>query len=65
VHRMEDWCRRGVDLDAMLPLLATYMGHQTSMGTQRYLRLTADVFPEISQRLHLAYGHLIPRGSAP
>jgi integrase len=63
VHRLEDWFRRGADLGAKLPVLATYMGHQSLVGTQRYLRLTAEVFPDISQRLHLAYGHLIPGGS--
>ncbi len=65
VHRMEDWYRRGINLAATLPVLATYMGHQTLVGTQRYLRLTAEVFPEISQRLHVAYGHLIPRSPVP
>ena len=60
VHRMEDWFRRGIDLNAKLPVLATYMGHLSLVGTQRYLRLTAEVFPDLSQQLHRAYGHLIP-----
>lgn len=59
---MEDWYRLGLDLAAKLPVLATYMGHQSLSGTQRYLRLTAEVFPDLSQQLHLAYGHLIPSG---
>lgn len=63
VHRMENWYRLGLDLAAKLPVLATYMGHQSLAGTQRYLRLTAEVFPDLSQQLHLAYGHLIPSGS--
>ena len=57
---MEDWFRRGIDLNAKLPVLATYMGHLSLVGTQRYLRLTAEVFPDLSQQLHRAYGHLIP-----
>ena len=65
VHRMEDWFRRGIDLHAKLPVLATYMGHQSLVGTQRYLRLTAEVFPDLSEKLHLAYGHLIPNGAEP
>ena len=63
VHRMEDWFRDGVDLGAKLPVLATYMGHQSLTGTQRYLRLTAEVYPDISEKLHHAYGHLIPGGA--
>jgi integrase/recombinase XerD len=65
VHRMEDWYRNGLDLSAKLPVLATYMGHQSLAGTQHYLRLTAEVFPNLSQQLHLAYGHLIPSGPVP
>lgn len=63
LHRLEDWHRRGVDLDASLPVLATYMGHKSLAGTQRYLRLTAQISSDLSLRLDQAYGHLIPGSS--
>jgi site-specific recombinase XerD len=61
VHTLRRWCRTGADLDAKLPLLATYLGHQHLSGTQRYLHLTAEIFPEITARLDAAFGEIIPR----
>ncbi len=51
VHCLERWYRQGEDLNARLPLLVTYLGHQSLRGTQRYLRLTPTVFPDIMARL--------------
>lgn len=59
------WYRSGADLDAKLPLLATYLGHQTLAGTQRYLHLTAELFPEIITRTEAAFGEVIPRRVTP
>ena len=51
VHCLERWYRQGDDLNARLPLLVAYLGHQSLTGTQRYLRLTPAVFPDITTRL--------------
>jgi integrase len=51
VHCLEGWYRRGENLNARLPLLVTYLGHESLAGTQRYLRLTPTVFPDIVARL--------------
>lgn len=61
VHTLRRWYRNGDDLDTKLPLLAAYLGHQHLSGTQRYLHLTAELFPEISARLNVAFGEVIPR----
>jgi len=61
VHTLLRWCREGADLDVKLPVLATYMGHQSLAGTQRYLHLTAELFPEITVRANAAFGDVIPR----
>jgi integrase/recombinase XerD len=60
VHTLRRWYQTGEDLDAKLPLLATYLGHQHLSGTQRYLHLTAELFPEITARLDAAFGEVIP-----
>jgi len=60
-HTLLRWCREGADLDAKLPVLATYMGHQSLAGTQRYLHLTTELFPEITVRANAAFGDVIPR----
>ena len=63
VHALRRWYRDGEDLDAKLPLLATYLGHQHLSGTQHYLHLTAELFPEITARADAAFGDVIPRRS--
>ncbi len=65
VHTLRRWYRNGEDLDARLPLLATYLGHQHLSGTQRYLHLTAELFPEITSRADALFGEVIPRRKAP
>ena len=61
LHTVRRWYREGADLDAKLPLLATYLGHQHLSGTQRYLHLTAEIFPEITARVNAAFGDVLPR----
>ena len=51
VHRLIKWYRAGVNLNAMLPVLAAYLGHQSLAGTQRYLRCTGELYPDIVARL--------------
>lgn len=59
------WYREGADLDAKLPVLATYLGHQSLLGTQHYLHMTAELFPEVAARADAAFGDVIPRRTAP
>ncbi len=61
VHTMLRWYREGADFEAKLPVLATYMGHQSIRGTARYLHLTAELFPEVAARVNAAFGDVIPR----
>jgi integrase len=65
VRVLRRWYQERADLDAKLPLLATYLGHQNLSGTQRYLHLTAELFPEITARADAAFGDVIPRRSEP
>ena len=50
VHRVIAWYREGVDVEAHLPLLATYLGHVDIASTQRYLSITPALLHEASQR---------------
>ena len=50
VHRVIDWYRQGADVQACLPLLATYLGHINLSGTQTYLTMTTELLGEASQR---------------
>lgn len=50
VHRVITWYREGVDVQARLPLLATYLGHVNVSGTQMYLSMTSELLAEASSR---------------
>jgi integrase len=59
VHRMLLWYERGADLNAKLPLLATYLGHVNLYSSQYYLRLTEDLLSEVTSRYQGRFGNLI------
>jgi integrase/recombinase XerD len=59
VHRVLRWYREGADVQAKLPLLATYMGHGSVLATHVYLTATAELLQEASQRFERAYGSLV------
>lgn len=50
VHRLLAWYREGADVQRLLPLLATYLGHADLAATQRYLTMTPELLHEASQR---------------
>ena len=60
VHRLARWYREGADLGAKLPILSAYMGHSSLTGTQTYLRLTAELFPDLVAVVERRFGHIIP-----
>jgi integrase/recombinase XerD len=60
VHCLKKWVEQRKDLTAYLPVLKTYMGHDSFEETAYYLRLTADVFPDLTLKLEKRYPELIP-----
>jgi integrase len=60
VANLRRWAAQGADLAVMLPYLACYMGHADLRGTQYYLRLTADAYPEVMARAQVRFGYVIP-----
>lgn len=62
VNCLKRWVREGKDLTTALPILSTYLGHKSLDGTQDYLRLTADMFPDISSAVETRFGSVIPMG---
>jgi integrase/recombinase XerD len=45
----------GTDMYVALPILSTYLGHATIMATERYLRMTMELFPEISEKMEKTF----------
>ncbi len=60
VHCFKKWTEEGKDLSVYMPVLKTYMGHESFEDTTYYLRLTVDVFPDITLRMETCYPELIP-----
>jgi len=60
VCNLRRWAADGADLAVMLPYLACYMGHADLRGTQYYLRLTADAYPDVIAKTQIRFGYTIP-----
>ena len=60
IHCLKKWCSEEKDLMVYLPILRTYLGHDSFNETAYYLKLTADVFPHITLKLETKYPNLIP-----
>ena len=56
VHRLAEWSRNGIDIYATIKILSVYLGHIDLSSTQYYLRLTAEVFPELTTKFEAAFG---------
>ena len=50
VHRLTTWYQQGIDVQKLLPLLSTYLGHASIAATQVYLPLTPELLMEASIR---------------
>lgn len=53
VHRLKLWVLEGKDINALFPYLCAYMGHADTRCTEYYLRLTADLYPDIVYKSEL------------
>jgi integrase/recombinase XerD len=60
VHCLKKWSEQEKDLTVYLPILKTYMGHDSFNDTAYYLRMTADVFPAFTIKMETHYQELIP-----
>jgi len=63
VHRLLEWYRDGGDVNARLPMLATYMGHVDICSTQVYLQPTEELLDRVNSRFHQHYlDNVKPKG---
>jgi integrase len=56
VHCLKKWVLSGKDLLNLMPYLSVYLGHADLRGTQYYLRLTADLYPDVLSKEEAALG---------
>jgi integrase len=60
VHALKSMCSRGFDIYCSLPLLSSYVGHKSIYATQHYLKLTAEMYPELLGQITNYSGRAIP-----
>ncbi|MEG0303989.1 tyrosine-type recombinase/integrase [Gordonibacter sp.] len=59
-HRLRAWVSQGVDVNALLPVLAAYMGHADTRCTEYYLKLTAELYPGMIAQVEKECGWMVP-----
>ncbi|QBJ26505.1 tyrosine-type recombinase/integrase [Haematobacter massiliensis] len=50
VHSLTSWYRQDADVQRLLPVLSTYLGHSDMEGTKVYLSMTPELLQQASQR---------------
>jgi integrase/recombinase XerD len=60
VHSLAGMSQKGVDLYYSLPILSTYLGHQTLTATDKYVRLTQEMYPALIESVNKMCPHLFP-----
>ncbi len=58
VQTVCDWYRAGLDVEAQLPLLSTYLGHVSPSSTYWYLTASPELVSLAAQRLETSLGDL-------
>jgi integrase/recombinase XerD len=59
VNALLRWYRAGADVEAKLPLLATYLGHGSALSTHYYLHFIEPLRTAASERFANHYGKLV------
>lgn len=59
-HALAKMVESGVDLYSSLPILSTYLGHQTLNSTNRYVRLTAAMYPGLLKDVDMICLNVFP-----
>jgi integrase len=59
VNALLRWYRSGADVEAKLPLLATYLGHGSALSTHYYLHFIEQLRTAASERFANYYGELV------
>ena len=54
VHRIARWYAEGAEVQSLLPVLATYMGHKDIVSTQHYATVTAAIRDQAGHRFERA-----------
>lgn len=60
VHSLIAMSKAGLDLYYSLPILSTFLGHQSLEATDQYVRLTSDIYPGLIQEMNKLCAYVFP-----
>ena len=60
-HSIAQMVKQDIDLYVALPILGTYLGHEKLSTTNKYVRLTAEAYPDIINTLEEKCGFVFPK----
>jgi len=63
VHSLRSMVKQKIDIYVVLPILSTYMGHASIEATEKYLRLTPDIYPELLELTEKMSSYVFPEVS--
>ena len=52
VYSFKQLVDSGLDMYVAIPILSTYLGHKTILATEKYVRLSLEIFPYIEEKFH-------------
>jgi integrase len=59
-HSIKHMSDQGIDLYCALPVLSTYVGHSSIHATERYIRLSKEIYPNIEAKTSFLTGKIYP-----
>jgi len=60
VNALVKMSESGMDLFYSMPILMTYMGHKSLSATNRYVRLTEELYPGLIRKMNETYRYVFP-----
>ena len=65
VHSLIKMSESDLDLYYSLPILSQYLGHQSLEATDKYVRLTSDMYPELIKEINNLCSYIFPEVKLP
>lgn len=60
VNALVKMSESGQDMYYSMPILMTYMGHKSLEATNRYVRITKEMYPDLLKKVDEAYSYIFP-----
>jgi len=60
VHTLQKWIKKNQDTFLLLPILSVYLGHKNIYSTEKYLRLTSEMYLDTLKKVKNICNNVIP-----